>query len=52
MAVYISTSVECYLRPSEGFRLRRLDLVEPATFSQHWGLLVCAEEMEVASQVQ
>ena len=52
MAVYVLISVECYLRPSEGVRLRALDLVEPATFSEHWGLVICPEEMEVATKTQ
>ena len=52
MVVYVLMSVECYLRPSEGFRLRALDLVEPSTFSQHCGLVVCAEDLGVASKVQ
>ena len=52
MAVYVLISVECYLRPSEEFRLRALDLVEPSNFSEHRGLVVCAEDLGVASKTQ
>ena len=52
MAVYVLVSVECYLRPSEGFRLRKRDLIEPSSFSPHWGLVVCPEDLGVASKTQ
>ena len=51
-AVLILVCVECYLRPSEGLRLRKKDLVEPSGFTSCWGLVVCAEEIGIASKTQ
>ena len=52
MAAFVLVCVECYLRPSEGFRLRRKDLVEPSSFTHLWGLVVCAEEIGEPSKTQ
>ena len=52
MAVFVLISVDAYLRPLEAYRLRRADLVAPLAFSQHWGLVVNAEEVGIASKTQ
>ena len=45
MATYLMVSLSGYLRPGEGYRLKRKSLVEPAPgILKHWSLLLNPEE--------
>jgi len=52
MAVWVLIGLPAYLRPSENMRLRRKDLVAPASgVTRHWALLVAPEEVGVPTKL-
>ena len=52
MAVWVLLGLSAYLRPSENMRLRRKDLVPPASgVTRSWALLVAPEEVGVPTKV-